>query len=76
MCEVGLIFFGSLLLWLGIVGITNGEEKNNHNSSFIDMGIALTILGSLLLIIAFTSLWSNIYNRFKKKTYQPLDNPV
>ena len=76
MCEVVLIFFGTVLLWLGIIGITNGEEKNNHNSSFVNMGIALTILGSLLLIIAFTSLGSIIYNRFKKKTYQTLDNPV
>ena len=50
MCEAVFIFFGTLLLWLGITGITNGEEKNNHNSSFINMGILLSIIGSIFMI--------------------------
>lgn len=76
MCEAISIFFGSFILWLGTNAVTEGEQKNNHNTSFIDLGILLIIVGSMLLMCGLIHLCYIIGSNYSRKKYIPLDSPA
>ena len=73
MYEIIYIIFGSFIMWLGIVGIIDGQGQ--HNVSLITSGIMLITVGIFILAFSLLSFLYKLYNNVPKCKYtRVLDN--
>ena len=71
MCELIFIFFGSMLLWLGIDSIIEGD--NQTEPSVRNIGIMLVVVSSTMLLISIGSLIHKLKLYIERKSYSKIE---